>query len=141
MATKKFTTWVQLENYLQSACTKAIENTAKILCAKLSEFIIEDYYQKYEPLVYQRTYQFLNSASQRLLSPTSAEIYMDETAMSYGNYWDGETQLYMADAGFHGSAYIFREGFFWKDFLAYCDENAISILRKELAKQGIKTVK
>jgi hypothetical protein len=65
---------------------------------------------------------------------------MDETLMHYNNYWDGETQLFMADAGFHGNAYIWREGFFWKDFIAYCDENAIKILKEELKKQGLSTV-
>jgi hypothetical protein len=84
---------------------------------------------------------FYDSAKSQLLSSTTAEIYMDADSMHYNDYWDGETQLYMADAGFHGNANIFREGYFWKDFVEYCNKNAISILRNELDKVGIKTVK
>jgi hypothetical protein len=132
---------VQLQNYIESVCTKAVEKASQRLLTKLQEYIMEDYYNLYEPSVYQRTMQFYESAVSNLLSPNSVEIGMDETMMNYGNYWDGETQLYMADAGFHGNVNIYRPGFFWKDFVAYCDQNAINILKEELIAQGLKLSK
>lgn len=141
MADRTFTSFVQLEQILNSAITKALKNATDRLLNVLQQYVMEDFYNKYEPVIYQRTMQFYDSAKSQLLSPTSSEIYMDADSMHYNDYWDGETQLYMADAGFHGSAYIWREGFFWKDFIAYCDKNAVNILREELAKVGIKTTK
>lgn len=138
---KTFTSFVQIEKFVQSACTKAIESAANILLEKLQEFIMTEYYDLYTPIFYQRTMQFYQSAVANLISPNTAEIGMDETKMNYGDYWDGETQLYMADAGFHGSANIWRKGFFWKEFVAWCNENAIKILVNELRKNGIQVIK
>jgi len=140
MAVKTFTTMVQTENFIQSACTKAVEKASSRICDQLHYFIWDDYYALYDPIAYSRSYSFLESAMTRMLSPNSADIYMNADNMKYGDYWDGETQLYMADAGFHGNVGIWREGFFWKDFEKWCNENAIRILREELANQGIKTV-
>lgn len=140
MADRTFTSFVQLQKMIEPLIQKALQNATDRLLKVLQQYIMEDFYNLFEPEIYQRTMQFFDSAKSQLLSSTSAEIFMDADSMHYNNYWDGETQLYMADAGFHGNAYIWREGFFWKDFLAYCDSNAILILREELAKVGIKTM-
>jgi hypothetical protein len=137
MAKQIFTSSVTMERFLNVQIATALKSTSGILCEKLKEFIQEDYYNLFKPDFYTRTYQFLDSAKNELLSGNTAKIYMDETAMDYGNYWDGETQLYMADAGLHGNANIFREGYFWKDFINYCNENVDIILRQELKKVGI----
>jgi len=137
MATKTFTTFVQLEGMINQCITRAVGEASNILLSKLQEYVMEDYYNLLKPEVYSRTMQFYDSAKAQLLSANSAQIYMDVDSMSYGSYWDGETQLFMADAGFHGNVSIFREGYFWKDFLAYCDANAIKILKVELKKQGL----
>jgi hypothetical protein len=140
MAVKTFTSTEQLKKMLEPLISKAIEKASQRLLSKLQEYIMEDYYNLYQPKIYQRTMSFYSSAVSNLLSPTSAEIGMDDTLMNYNNYWDGETQLYMADAGFHGNSGIYREGFFFKDFLAWCDENATAILVDELKKQGVPIV-
>lgn len=140
MATRTFTSMVQFQAMIEPMIQKAIENASQRLCEELRNFIQDDYYSLYKPKVYKRSYDFLNSASTQMLSSNSAKIFMDADAMDYNDYWDGETQLYMADAGFHGNVSIFREGYFWKDFIAWCDQNALKILREELKKQGLNTV-
>lgn len=137
MAVKTFSTMVEFKKMIEPLITKAIDGASKKILDKLRDYIMEEYYDKYSPMVYSRTMQFYDSAKSMLLSPTSAQIYMDADSMNYGSYWDGETQLYMADAGFHGHASIFREGFFWKSFIEWCDENAVKILKEELKKQGL----
>jgi hypothetical protein len=139
MATKTFTSFAQGKKILEKSISIAVKNTALIMTETLKEFISEDFYELYTPKFYIRSYDFLNSAVYNLLSSTSAEIKMDETMMDYGEYWDGETQLFMADAGYHGNASIYRDGHFWKDFMNWCNANVTIILRDELEKQGIKT--
>ncbi|WP_342759394.1 hypothetical protein [Kineothrix sedimenti] len=134
---KVFRTTIDLQKYMEKACEKAIENACNRLLGTLQEFIDSEYYDKYEPEYYRRTYQFWKSATTKMLNKTSGEIFMDENAMNYGAYWDGETQLYMADAGYHGSAYIYEDGHFFKRFVEYCEENALKILKEELRKQGL----
>ena len=135
-----FTSFIQFEKMIQPLITEAVEKAASKMCDRLQYFIGDEYYLKYIPMVYKRSYQFLESATTNLLSPTSAEIGMDDTLMNYDD-WDGETQLYMADGGFHGSVDIFREGYFWKDYIKWCNDNAIDILEEELRKQGLNIVR
>lgn len=150
---KVFKTMIELQNHMQKAITKAVENASERVLQELQNYIMEDYYNLYQPEYYVRTKEFYKSAVAKMLNSNSAEIGISELYMSYqysANYrlqdnsmghWTGEDQVYMADAGFHGNAYIYRDGHFWKDFEQWCDENAVNILREELQKQGIKTIK
>ena len=140
MATKTFTTMVQIEGFIESACAKAVEITCNRLLGTLQELIMSEYYDLFDPEKYRRTMQFYDSATTRILNKLTGEIFMDADSMNYGAYWDGETQLYMADAGFHGSVYDYEDGHFWKEFIAYCEKNAKKILKEELVKQGLKLV-
>ena len=132
-----FRTNVELQKYMEKACEKAVESACNRLLGTLQELIDSEYYDKYEPDYYRRTYQFWRSATMKMLNKTSGEIFMDADSMNYGAYWDGETQLYMADAGYHGSAYIYEDGHFFKRFIEYCEDNASIILKDELIKQGL----
>lgn len=136
---KVFKTTVELQNYMDKLCSKAVESACNRLLGTLQELIDSEYYDKYEPDFYHRTYQFWRSATMKMLSNNCGQVFMDASAMNYGDYWDGETQLYMADAGFHGSAYIYEDGHFFKKFVEFCEDNAVNILREELAKVGIQT--
>lgn len=136
---KVFKTTVELQNYMDKLCSKAVENACNRLLGTLQELIDSEYYDLYEPDFYHRTYQFWRSATMKMLNNNCGQVFMDADAMNYGAYWDGETQLYMADAGFHGSAYIYEDGHFFKKFVEFCENNAVPILREELAKVGIKT--
>jgi hypothetical protein len=141
MATRIFTTMVQMQGYIEHLCTEAIRHAMQRCVAKLRELIDEEYYDQYEPLVYQRTMQFYKSATATLLSATSAEIGIDESMMNYGSYWDGEIQAEFASRGYHGTTAIQTEGRFWESFEQWMDQNAILILKEELERQGLKLSK
>lgn len=137
MTSKTFTTTVQLQNYLESACEKAVETTCNRLLGTLQELIDTEYYDQFEPDYYKRTYQFWQSATVKMLNHNCGEIFMDERAMSYGDYWNGECQLQFASRGYHGTTEIQTKGRFWQSFIDYCEENAVKILKEELRKQGL----
>jgi hypothetical protein len=141
MGTKTFTTMVSLENFIQGACTKAVEKTCIRLLGVLQQLIMTEYYDLFSPDEYRRTFQFFESATIQMLNNMTGEIFMDETAMNYGQYWDGQTQLYMANSGFHGSTYYFEDGHFWDAFVEYCNKNAMKVLKEELLVQGLKLSK
>lgn len=161
MAAKTFTTTVQFQAMIEPLIAKAVENAAKRLQEKLVEIIDSDYYAQYDPEYYiPRTFAFLNSAVSKMLNSNTASIGIDDeyfnyeyparymmfengggTARSVSGHWTGEDQINMAAQGYHGSYYIRTEGRFWESFIDYCQDNAVSILREELDKVGIKTVK
>lgn len=139
-----------LKKYVDAACSKAVENAANKLLEKLQEYIKEDYYNLYAPKYYiPRTMKFFESAVANIIGNSTATIGIDELYMSYqyparykyldgtSGHWTGEDQVYMADAGFHGNVNIYRDGHFWKDFIRFCEENALNILKEELRKQGL----
>lgn len=136
MAARTFTTTVQLQNYLESACEKAIESVSKIVRDKLEEFIKEDFYNQYKPLFYTRTYSFLKSPKYHMLSKNSSEVFVDTDVMHYLGI-SGEDVAQMASYGFHGSIDIFRPGFYWTDFILWCDENVPKLMKKALREQGL----
>ena len=136
MGIKTFKTTVMLENYIEKACEKAIENVARTVRDKLEEFIRDDFYNMYSPLFYTRTYMFLKSPKYNLLNKNTAEVFIDTDVMNYLGI-SGEDVANMASYGFHGSIDIFRPGFYWTDFIKYCDENVPRLLKYELIKQGI----
>lgn len=137
MAQKVFTTMVSLEKYLESACEKAVENACNRLLGTLQELIDTEYYDQFEPDYYKRTYQFWKSATTRMLNKNCGEIFIDESAMNYGSYWDGELQALYASEGYHGHTDFQTEGRFWDSFIDFCEKNSTKILKEELVKQGL----
>jgi len=158
---KVFSTTVQFQKMIEPLITKAVENAAKRLQEKLVEIIDTEYYQQYDPEYYiPRSYEFLKSAVSKMIDSKTASIGIDDeyfnyeyparymmfengggTARNVAGHWTGEDQVNMAAQGYHGSYYIRTEGRFWESFIDYCNANAVSILKQELAKVGIKTVK
>lgn len=138
-----------LKKQVDAACSRAVENAAKIILEKLQEYINKDYYDLYQPIYYSRTMKFYESAVANMIGKSTATIGIDELYMSYqypakytyldgtSGHWTGEDQVYMADAGYHGNFNIYRDGHFWKDFEKYANENAFDILKTELRKQGL----
>lgn len=141
MAQKVFKTMVSLENYIESACEKAVQNACNRLLGALQQIIDEEFYDVFEPDYYRRTYQFWRSATTEMFNKTTGQVFMDADAMDYGSYWTGEKQLEHAAIGSHGGWVTdeTKEHRFWEVFIEYCEQNAVKILREELAKQGIKT--
>lgn len=137
MATKIFSTPMQLQKHLESLCEKAVEAACNRLLGTLQEFIDSEYYDKFEPDYYKRTYQFWKSATVKMLKHNCGEIFMDKFSMDYGAYWDGECQLQFASRGYHGTTSIQTEGRFWQSFVDYCEKNAVRILKEELRKQNL----
>lgn len=134
---KTFSAIIELTDYLESACQKAIYNASGRLLSILQQYIEEDYYDLYEPRFYERTFQFYDAAVANMLSSNSAEILMDDTLMDYSGDWSGMKQIDMANKGFHGRKDIYRDGHYWQDFEEFCNGHAIEILKEELIKQGL----
>ena len=54
--------------------------------------------------------------------------------------WTGQQQLESANVGSHGgwTTGTSVQHRYWDKFIEYCENNAIVILKEELAKQGLK---
>ena len=134
---KVFTTIVELQNYMESSCEKAIQNVAKVVRDKLEQFIRKDFYEMCKPLFYDRTYMFMKSPKYNMLNKNSAEVFIDTDVMHYLGI-SGEDVAQLASYGFHGIIDIFRPGFYWTDFIEWCDNNVPTLMKEELQKQGIQ---
>lgn len=147
MAAKTFTTTVQLKNYLELACAKAVEAACNRLLGTLQELIMSEYYDEsvYKPTGrYNRTMQFYDSAMTELLSKTCGQIFMNPDKMNYpfsgyGWSWDGAAQIFEANKGVHGgwSTEESKQHRYFDEFEKYCEKNAVRILKEELRKQGL----
>ena len=134
----QYKTYSALVSAMNKNINIAVENTCNRLLGTLQQLIDTEYYDQFEPDYYKRTYQFWRSATTKMLTQNCGEIFMDEDAMNYGTYWDGELQLQFASRGYHGTTAIQTEGRFWQTFLDFCEQNAVKILKEELIKQGIQ---
>ena len=134
----QYKTYSALVSAMNKNINIAVENACNRLLGTLQELIDTEYYDQFEPDFYIRSYQFWRSATTKMLTQNCGEIFMDEDAMNYGTYWDGELQLQFASRGYHGTTAIQTEGRFWQTFLDFCEQNAVKILKEELIKQGIK---
>lgn len=149
MASKVFRTPVELKNYMQVLCNKAIEKASNRLLEELQKYIVDDYYKQYKPIYYDRTEKFYESAIAQMLGNSTASIGVDDLFMDYqyparynnvdgtSGHWTGEDQIQFASRGYHGTTAIQTEGRFWSDFEKYCELNAIRILKEELIKVGL----
>lgn len=133
---KSFNTVSGLVKQVELMCDRAVKNVTLILVEKLKEYIQEDFYDLYYPRLYRRTYQFLKSPAYNLIGNAKAEIFIDTDAMEYFDI-TGEEVAKLAMEGFHGSGDIFRSGYYWRDFMTYCNDNVLILLRNELIKQGL----
>ena len=125
-----------LDKYIKKCMAIALKNTAIILKDKLIEFIDSDFYLLYKPKVYQRTDQFKNSPEIDMVSDLIADIFVNTASMDYKDA-TGDYVAQLATKGYHGSTAIFREGYFWKDFIEFAEKNTLDIYKSELQKQGL----
>ena len=136
---KTFSTVIELQRHMESACRKAVKNACDRLLGKLQEIIDEEYYDVFDPERYKRTYQFWESATSEMLSNTCGQVFMNPNAMHYKPGWSGEAQIDSAAKGLHGGWDY--EGVsdhkYWEVFMDYCERNAVKILKEELKAQGI----
>ena len=125
-----------LDKYIKECMAIALKNTAIILKDKLKGFIDSDFYLLYKPMIYQRTDQFKNSPEIDMVSNLVADIFVNTASMDYKEA-TGDYVAMLATKGYHGSTEIFREGFFWKDFIEFAEKNTLDIYKSELKKQGL----
>lgn len=131
---------LQLEQVINSIIENAVAYVTNIARDELESYILEDYYRQYSPKFYERTYAFLKSATQRMLSSNSAEVFVNTDVMHYlcGEYGiSGHDIAYLASLGFHGTINIFRPGYYWEDFINWAQNNIPQLLKNELKKQGL----
>lgn len=130
-----FTSISKLQNEINKRIAKAVEQTSIQLCKKLKEIIQDQYYDMYEPRIYERTFQFLNSVSMEIINSNYSVIYLD----NYGSYKDATMQYVqeLASSGFHGRKDIQTDGRYWEVFLEYVSNNAVRLLEKNMHEQGL----
>lgn len=131
----------ELINGLEKACEKAVKQTCNRLLKVLQTIINEEYYDVYTPKEYERTYQFLEAATTRMVSQLCGEIFMNPEAMNYKTpIWTGMRQLTEANIGSHGGIITpeTTNHEYWNRFIEYCDKNAVRMLKEDLRGAGLK---
>lgn len=136
MASRVFTSYVELQNAMEQCIDVALQNVAQKVKEKLKEFIEADFYLMYEPYIYKRTYQFLNSPDTLKIDNHTHKVFVNMEKMHYLEAHP-ETVVDLASRGYHGNESIFREGYFWKDFIAWCEVNVPLLMKTELRRQGL----
>lgn len=128
--------YANLISELNKRLYTAVENVSKQMVEQLRQFLIDDYYNLYDPKKYDRTNQLMDSPTYEMLASNMAKIFIDVDSMSYKSA-SGLDVANLASLGFHGNTNIFREGYFWEDFINWCDNNVPTLLKTELRNQGL----
>lgn len=139
---KVFKTIIDVNNYIESACEKAIEIVAERMTNELESYIREDFYNQYRPRFYDRTYQLLKSPKYNMINSRSAEVFVDMNAIHYliddpAYNYDKTDIVKLASLGYHGTIDIFRPGMFWEDFVEWCNKNVPNLMKSALKSQGV----
>ncbi len=138
MCAKAFSKVADIAAYIEGVKEEALQTVAQHLAEKLQEYIRTEFYDMYKPEWYTRSYMFLKSPKFNLVDKNTAEVFIDLSVMHYLGI-SGYDVANLASYGFHGSADIFRPGFYWTDFIQYAEENVVPLFRKELAARGLRT--
>ena len=129
-------TYTALISEMKNRASKAIQHVAQEMVEQLRFYLIEDFYNMYDPVMYQRTNQLKDSPTYEMLSENMAKVFIDMNNMEYRDA-SGSEVVNLAALGFHGNTNIFRPGFFWDDFIEWADNNVPTMLKNELKKQGL----
>lgn len=135
----------ELEAFILKKCQKVVAQAENKVYAIIKRFLVK-FYQEYEPVVYERTSQFLHSLVKSGVKKTSngyeAEVYFDlgyiyETASRPS----AEQVMQAADFGRHGAMGLavadFKGTSVWHEPLEILDETAIKMLVDMLIAEGI----
>lgn len=139
---KVFKSIIDINNYIESACEKAIKAVAERVTQELESYILEDFYNQYRPRFYDRTYQLLKSPKHKMIDSKTAEVFIDMDVIHYlvddpSYSYDKTDIVKLASLGYHGTINIFRPGMFWEDFIEWCNSNVPQLMKQELGKRGI----
>ena len=134
-------TYTSLSALLKDVQKKEVERVLNRVATDLMDLIqsymLEYFYGKYTPLIYERTYQMLNAITMKKAitagSTTTVEIYLDETAARYKNESSADVFKYSAE-GFHG--YYQSEYDYWEMAM----DEIKATYKKYLIKNGLNVI-
>ena len=138
-----------LLSFLYDKTYTALRNAQSTVYEIIHDFVVQ-FYEDYDPVLYERTEQLLCSLVRGDIRPSAngwvADIYFDLSSLNYitGNQPTGEQVMKAAAQGLHGaigSDLLYVHGNsgvgVWNDALQVLDAEAIRILRDRLREQGI----
>lgn len=131
----EYKTYQALITEMNKRTSIALKNVANIMANQLRYFVIEDFYNQYSPEYYERTFQLQDAPTFEMVSDFLAEVFLDTDTMTYKTA-TGQEVAELASKGYHGNENIFRAGYFWDDFIEWCDANVPNLLKQELQKVG-----
>lgn len=139
----------ELKNFLLQKCKTAISQAQNRIYAIIKKVLVE-FYQDYDPVLYERTYQLLHSLVKsdirKVGSGYRAEVYFDLGSMNYvtGNMPSSQQVMKAASQGLHGAIgkdlqYVSGDTGvdIWNTPIQEIDSKAIDMLVQELKSQGI----
>lgn len=136
----------QLETFLMKKSRLALLKAQDKVYGIIKRFVYQ-FYNEYDPTVYERTRQLLESLVQsRIVSDGKgykAEIYFDLNSLNYttGSQPSGEQVMQAAEWGRHGAMGLavadFKGTSIWHEPLEILDAQAINILVDMLRAEGI----
>ena len=125
----------QLQNVLNQRIGVAVKQTMEYFEMRLYDSLESGYYDTYNPVRYERTYQLLKSVTANLVNGNTAEIYLD---LNYNyEYVSAEYVANLAAQGYHGNETIQTDGRFWERFKEIYYEQLIPKLKENLRNQGL----
>lgn len=144
-----FKSIAELEQYVISHSKVAIE-TAQEKVFKIMEDVLLQFYEEYDPVMYDRTYQLLSCCVKTGVKSTGnevvAEVYFDGGMMNYitGSRPSGQQVLDAALWGLHGASGLAVADFFGtpigQESLNRITSQIYPILKSELQAAGIPVI-
>lgn len=139
----------ELLNFLYDKAYSALRNAQGTVYEIIRDFVVQ-FYEDYDPVLYERTEQLLRSLVRGDIRPSAngwvADVYFDLSSLNYitGNQPTGEQVMRAAAQGLHGAIgedFLYVQGdtgvSIWNDPLQVLDAEAIRVLRDRLREQGI----
>ena len=137
----------ELERFLLKKCHNALLKAQEEVYRIIKDFL-RQYYLDYDPTIYERTYQLLQSLVQsRIVSDGKgykAEVYFNYDGLNYtdGANPSGKQVMDAAAVGLHGAKGLLVMGgekdiSIWNDPIKILDAKAIEILKNMLIAEGI----
>ena len=143
----------ELLSFLYDKAYDALKN-AQVVVYDIIQDYLQQFYDDYDPVLYDRTEQLLRSLVKGDILPSAkgyvAEVYFDLSSLNYvtGNQPTGEQVMQAAAQGLHGAIgsdllYVdprTKGGSgvgVWNDALKALDAEAIRILKDRLIEKGI----
>lgn len=143
----------ELKKFLLQKCQIAVARTQNKIYAIIKKVLVE-FYQDYDPLLYERTNQLLHSLIKSNVRQVGngyeAEVYFDLSSINYttGNMPTGKQVMTAASQGLHGAIgnnLLYTQGNtgvdVWNTPIQEIDARAIDMLVQELKTQGIPVKK